>query len=799
MAIKKSQLYSTLWDSCNNLRGGMDASQYKDYVLMVLFLKYLSDKDRAGADLLIEIPEGCHFEDIIALKNKDNIGEGMNVILSKLGEANPDYAALFQHSVDFCDEQKLGKGKDLVKTLTGLVSCFQRDELNFGGNNAADDDLIGDAYEYLMKNFASQSGKSKGQFYTPAEVSVLMALLIGINKEKRLSVDAYDPTSGSCSLLLRARAVAHTGTNVSLNGQEKDVATVRMAMMNMIIHGVETPDLRQGDTLNQPLFLTNGRLTRFDYVVSNPPFSLKHWMKSALRNDIYGRWSEEIGVPPESCGDYAFLLHVISSMNNTAKGAIILPHGVLFRGQEAQLRKYIVSQHYIKGIIGLPPNLFYGTGIPACIIVLDKEGAAQRKGIFLIDAKEGFKKDGDKNRLRAEDIRRIIDTWERGKDDTDYDEPHYAHFATFKEIADNDYNLNIPRYVSPRDTEAHEDIYAHLHGGLPAEDIDGMSHIWDVCPMLKDSLFGRKPDGYYELKSDKDTIEQTIRNDKSYEEQAERFNKQIDAWKQCRRELYNIGCETNPKEFVEELGQEVLDAFQNQPILVDAYDLYERFRNYWDETLQDDCYLIVNGGWHLDVRDNKKRSVTYKDLECDLLPVTLLVDVFFPKERQQLEEVRENLDNKSAEIQQLRDDNPDAFTDDDKKLTDANIKKLAKAKEPTEYTGLYKQYVQLSDEKKALSAKVSELTAALTQLVIDKYAELNDNEALLKDTVVDKKWIASLVGMFDEEQTNALLAIITEVKSLADRYAETLPDIEQKEQALETEVCDSLRLMGYNL
>ena len=467
MAIKKSQLYSTLWDSCNNLRGGMDASQYKDYVLMVLFLKYLSDKDKAGADLLIDIPEGCHFEDIIALKNKSNIGEGINVILSRLGEANPDYAALFQHSVDFCDEQKLGKGKDLVKTLTGLVSCFQRPELNFGGNGAADDDLIGDAYEYLMKNFASQSGKSKGQFYTPAEVSILMALLIGINKEKRLSVDAYDPTSGSCSLLLRARAVANSNTNVSLNGQEKDVATVRMAMMNMLIHGVEAPDLRQGDTLNAPLFLTNGKLTRFDYVVSNPPFSLKHWMKSALRNDLYGRWNEEIGVPPESCGDYAFLLHVISSMNDTAKGAIILPHGVLFRGQETQLRKYIVGQHYIKGIIGLPSNLFYGTGIPACIIVLDKEGAAQRKGIFMIDAKEGFKKDGAKNRLRAEDIRRIIDTWELGKNDTSYDVPHYAHFATFKEIAANDYNLNIPRYVSPRDTEVHEDIYAHLHGGLP--------------------------------------------------------------------------------------------------------------------------------------------------------------------------------------------------------------------------------------------------------------------------------------------------------------------------------------------
>lgn len=798
MAIKKSQLYSTLWESCNNLRGGMDASQYKDYVLMVLFLKYLSDKDRAGADLLIEIPEGCHFEDIIALKDKTNIGEGMNIILSKLGEANPDYATLFQHSVDFCDEQKLGRGRDMVKTLTGLVSCFQRPELDFGSNNAADDDLIGDAYEYLMKNFASQSGKSKGQFYTPAEVSILMALLIGINKDTRLSVDTYDPTSGSCSLLLRGRVMAHTGTNVSLNGQEMDVATVRMAMMNMIIHGVDTADLRQGDTLNAPLFVKDGRLMRFDYVFSNPPFSQKHWMKSALRNDVYGRWNEDIGVPPESCGDYAFLLHVISSMNDTGKGAIILPHGVLFRGQEAQLRKYIITQHYIKGIVGLPPNLFYGTGIPACIIVLDKEGAAQRKGIFLIDAKDGFKKDGDKNRLRAEDIRRIVDTWERGKDDVEYDEPHYAHFAKFDEIEANDYNLNIPRYVSPRDTEAHEDIYAHLHGGLPKDDIDGMSHIWDVCPTMKDTLFSRKADGYYELKPGKDDIEQAILGDKSYKSQTDRFQQMIDVWKQCRNELLAINRDTSPKDFVERIGNKVLCSFINQPILVDAYDLYERFRNYWDETMQDDCYLIKGGGWHLDVRTGSKKSITYKDIECDLLPVGLIIDVFFPKEKAAETEAREALDGKYAEIQQLRDDNPDAFTDDnDKKLTDASIKKLAKLE--TEYSDIYKQYLKLTKDKKQLSTKVSELNAVLTQLVVNKYIELNNDEDKVKTTVVDSKWLASLVSSFNEELTNSVLAIINEVKTLADRYADTLPDIEAQEKTLETEVSDCLKEMGYRL
>jgi type I restriction enzyme M protein len=339
MAIKKSELYSTLWRSCDELRGGMDASQYKNYVLAMLFIKYVSDKAKHNIESLIEVPEDCSFDDMVKLKGKTNIGEQMNIKLAAWEEAN-DLDGMFKEA-DFSDESKLGKGKDLVQTVSNLIGVFQSSGLNFGRNQASDDDLMGDAYEYLMKHFATESGKSKGQFYTPAEVSRVMAKVIGLNNEKRSNVSIYDPACGSSSLLLRALAEVPIGA--ALYGQEYDITTVGLAKMNMILHGYETYDIRTGDTLNNPQFVNGENLRTFSYIVANPPFSQKSWLKSAKTNDKYERWNEHtIGVPPEKNGDYAFLLHIIRSLKDKGKGACILPHGVLFRGNaEADIRKYL--------------------------------------------------------------------------------------------------------------------------------------------------------------------------------------------------------------------------------------------------------------------------------------------------------------------------------------------------------------------------------------------------------------------------------------------------------------------------
>lgn len=434
MAIKKSEIYSSLWASCDELRGSMDASQYKDYVLVMLFMKYVSDKN----DPLIEIPEGASFYDMVKLKGKPDIGDKINTIIGEFAKAN-GLSNIFV--ADFNDDEKLGKGKDKVDKLTNLVTIFEKPELDFSGNRAEGDDLLGDAYEYLMRHFATESGKSKGQFYTPAEVSRIMAKVIGIDKSKSPSDSIYDPTCGSGSLLLKVADEAPHG--ITIYGQENDNATRALAVMNMWLHGYSDAEIEQGNTLASPQFTEDrtGELKAFDYGVANPPFSYKSWM-NGLENpkeDIFGRFDIVATVPPRKNGDFAFLLHLLKSLKaKKGKACIVLPLGVLFRGNaEAEIRKTIIQRKFIKGIIGLPPNLFYGTGIAACLIVIDKEFASEREDVFMIDASRDFIKDGNKNRLRERDIHKIVDVFNKR-----LTIPKYSRIVPLSEIEGekNDYN-----------------------------------------------------------------------------------------------------------------------------------------------------------------------------------------------------------------------------------------------------------------------------------------------------------------------------------------------------------------------
>jgi len=407
MALKKSELYSSLWSMCDGLRGGMDASQYKDYVLVLLFIKYISDKYANVPYAPISVPKGASFADMIALKGKPDIGDQINkTIIAPLANANK-----LSEFPDFNDATKLGSGKEMVDRLTDLIAVFENPALDFSKNRADGDDILGDAYEYLMRHFATESGKSKGQFYTPAEVSRIIAQILEISKAKTSpDTTVYDPTCGSGSLLLKVADEANS--RVTLYGQEKDAATSGLARMNMILHNNPTALVVQGNTLTDPKFRDGSTLKTFDYVVANPPFSDKRWSTGLdPLTDPYERF-KPFGTPPGKQGDYAYLLHIVRSLKSTGRGACILPHGVLFRGNaEADIRRNLVRKGYIKGIIGLPANLFYGTGIPACIVIVDKYEAHTRKGIFMIDASSGFMKDGPKNRLRAQDIHKIVDVF----------------------------------------------------------------------------------------------------------------------------------------------------------------------------------------------------------------------------------------------------------------------------------------------------------------------------------------------------------------------------------------------------
>ncbi len=520
MAIKKSELYSSLWASCDELRGGMDASQYKDYVLTLLFMKYVSDKYKGNPYGMIVVPKGASFDDMAALKGDKEIGEKINKIINALAEENALKGVI--DVADFNDEDRLGKDKEIIDRLSKLIGIFEG--LDLSANRADGDDLLGDAYEYLMRHFATESGKSKGQFYTPAEVSRILAKVLGINANTPQDATVYDPTCGSGSLLLKASDEAPRG--LSIFGQEMDNATSALARMNMILHDNATAKIWKGNTISDPQWKdANGKLKTFDFAVANPPFSNKNWTSGINpKEDEFDRFTW--GIPPEKNGDYTFLLHIIKSLKSTGKGAVILPHGVLFRGNaEARIRENLLKQGYIKGIIGLPANLFYGTGIPACIIVIDKEHAHSRKSIFMIDASKGFMKDGNKNRLRSQDIHKIVDVFNHQRE-----LPRFSRMVSLSEIADNDYNLNIPRYIDSSEPEDLHDLSAHLQGGIPNRDIDALQRYWQVFPSIRATLFSDAREGYSQALIAANKIKSTILEHQEFKDFAARSLLPFKSW-----------------------------------------------------------------------------------------------------------------------------------------------------------------------------------------------------------------------------------------------------------------------------
>jgi type I restriction enzyme M protein len=793
MAIKKSELYSSLWKSCDELRGGMDASQYKDYVLVLLFVKYISDKYAGQNDALIEVPAGGGFADMVALKGDKEIGDKINKIISKLAEAN-DLKGVIDVA-DFNDAEKLGKGKEMVDRLSNLVSIFNTPGLDFKGNRAEGDDILGDAYEYLMRHFATESGKSKGQFYTPAEVSRIMAKVIGIGGATSANQTLYDPTCGSASLLLKAHDEARStsGLDITIYGQEMDNATAALAKMNMILHDCPTAEIWKDNTLSSPHFKQFGNdLKTFDFVVANPPFSTKAWSNGFNpAEDEYSRF--EYGIPPDKNGDYAFLLHILTSLKTTGKGAVILPHGVLFRGgAEGGIRKRLIERGFIKGIIGLPANLFYGTGIPACIIVLDKENAAARKGIFMIDASKGFIKDGNKNRLRAQDIHKIVDTFNK-----QLETPKYARLVPVAEIAANDYNLNLPRYIDSTEAEDLQDIAAHLQGGIPNRDIDDLSRYWDVFPGVRAALFAPadRP-GYSQPKVAASDIKATIFGHAEFTGFNDSISALFEQWKAANTpHLMGITIGSHPKALIDTLSESLLDTFR-QARLLDAYDVYQHIMSYWMTTMQDDVYMLAQDGWTA-VVDGKPNT--------DLIPPALIIRRYFETEAKDIEQYEAERDAISRQMEELDeehggDDGLLADAKNDKgKLTKVSAKaRLADIKrdgDAADERKVLNEYLALSEREATASKKVKDAQKALDAIVAAKYAKLTD--AGIQTLVVADKWLATLALDVQTELNRVSQALTGRVKQLADRYAVPLPKLTDEVATLSTRVDEHLKKMGF--
>ena len=656
-----------------------------------------------------------------------------------------------------------------------------------------------------MRHFATESGKSKGQFYTPAEVSRVMAKVIGISPaNSTASTTAYDPTCGSGSLLLKVAAEA--GKPITLEGQEKDVTTAGLARMNTILHNFPTASIVNGNTLAAPKFKDGEQLRTYDYVVANPPFSDKTWstgltLGDSGKGDPYQRFSW--GVPPAKQGDYAYLLHIIRSMKSAGKAACILPHGVLFRGNaEAGIRQQLVRSGILKAIIGLPANLFYGTGIPACILVLDKENATARKGILMIDASKGFIKDGNKNRLREQDIHKIVDTFNRQADI-----PRYARMVPYDEIASpkNDYNLNLPRYIDSSDPEDLQDIDAHLNGGIPERDIDAFAADWQQMPGLRAALFesaGRP--GYARLKLPMTDVRSAILGHPQFTAFTGKVTMLFGKWREAiTPKLSGFSQNGHPKELIGTVSETLLASMQAAP-LIDAYAVYQHLMDYWAETMQDDAYLIAADGWFAKpariIETDKKGKKKDKGWACDLIPKPYIVARYFAKEQAALDAKQAELETASGQITELEEEHSTedgAFAGFDKinaaQVKD-RVKEIGSDPEAKEELAVLKQWLKLSEQESQLKKTVKELDAKLDQQAHDHYAKLSVSD--IKSLMVNDKWLARLAADLQGELDRVGQTLTARIRELAERYATPMPQLVKDVSLLSAKVDEHLKLMG---
>jgi type I restriction enzyme M protein len=810
MALKKSDLYSSLWKSCDELRGGMDASQYKDYILTLLFVKYVSDKAKSDPNSLIDVPKGGSFDDMLAAKGDKEIGDRFNKIIAALAEANGLQKVI--DVADFEDEEKLGKGKEMQDRLSNLVAIFA--DLDFRGSKAEGDDLLGDAYEYLMRHFATESGKSKGQFYTPAEVSRILAKVVGIGPATKQDQTVYDPTCGSGSLLLKAASEAPRG--VTIYGQEKDNATWALSKMNMILHGNEVADLRKGDTLTSPQFTKNDQLQTFDFIVMNPPFSVKSW-SNGLDKD-YGRF--DFGRPPAKNGDYAFLLHAIKSLKSAGKAAVILPHGVLFRGgAEATIRKELIKRGYIKGIIGLPPNLFYGTGIPACIVVIDKEDAAGRTGIFMIDAAKGYIKDGNKNRLRAQDIHKIVDFFNKR-----IDSERFARLVPTTEITDakNDYNLNLTRYIDSSEPDDLQDLEGHLQGGIPDRDIDALQRYWDAFPNLRNALFKTNRAGYVDLAVETSAIQSRILESDEFKKLQSNVELVIeDWWQHHHAALESIDAETKPAELIRVISEDLLARTKEVPLL-EEYDAYDQLMNYWNSVMHDDVFLVMNGGWSDAAKPRKtiidkdrkisedpdlvvgtgKSAAKYK---MDLIPPAVVVEAYLADKQAEVDRLIAEAEAAAAAVTEHAEEYGveeallSEATNDKGAYTKALLKNVldeAKGNDDAETRSCAERATNLLNTEAAARKALKEEIEALNAEVLKKYGVLTSED--VRQLVINHKWIRTISGRISGEVTSLSGALVARLKELSQRYDTPLPKLSKEIETLASRVEEDLGKMGFS-
>ena len=828
--MNKQQLASKIWESANKMRSKIEANEYKDYILGFIFYKFLSDKelkylkknDYEDADIreLTEEDEDA-VKDIqtsigyfIAYENLfstwlemgsdfevDNVRTALSAFTRLISES---HKKVFNKIFDTLQSglSKLGdSSKSQTKAVSDLIYLIK--DIPMDGKQ--DYDVLGFVYEYLISNFAANAGKKAGEFYTPHEVSVLMSEIVAEHLKDRDKIEIYDPTSGSGSLLINIgkslSKYMDNSNGIKYYAQELKENTYNLTRMNLVMRGIIPSNIyaRNGDTLEDdwPYFDDADPIASYDplyvdAVVSNPPYS-QNWNPSGKEMDPrYAGY----GIAPKSKADYAFLLHDLYHLKPDGIMNIVLPHGVLFRGgEEGEIRKNLIENNKIDAIIGLPSNIFFGTGIPTIVMVLKQKRT--NDDVLIIDASKGFIKEGKNNKLRDSDIKKIVDTF---KNRLSIDK--YSKVVSRDEIRQNDYNLNIPRYVDSSEKAESWDIYALMFGGIPEKELNDYKEYWDAFPTLRADLYSKAGNSYYALNTD--DVKGTIKNNKDVRAFIEEYKNAFNGFDEALENILIKNIESINISMAEILiGDEIFRRIKDKP-LVNAYEAYQLFSDEWN-TVSVDLEIIQTEGFEAtkkvdpNIVSKKKDG---KDVEVQdgwaghVIPFSLVQDKILYAEKKALSD-KENrlLDIKSLYEELLEEFNEDEkemdfITEDRDAFVNSEVIKASKNKELEEETlAKLKKVVDIIDEEKKLKKEIKTLNAGLENETKKRIEELTDIEVieLLKD-----KWITPIVKGLDVIPNRIIESLSSKMESLVKKYELTFSDVEKEIAETEKALRDML-------
>ena len=816
--MNKQQLANKIWESANKMRSKIEANEYKDYILGFIFYKFLSDKEEKylySIDYTTDDINTVTEDDEDIVKNvQNNIGyfisyENLFSTWLKMGNdfdvsnvrdglsafsrlINPAHKKVFDKIFDTLQTglSKLGDSSGTqTKAIRDLIYLIK--DIPMDGKQ--DYDVLGFIYEYLISNFAANAGKKAGEFYTPHEVSLLMSEIVANHLKNKTEIEIYDPTSGSGSLLINigksAERYIGSSDRIKYYAQELKENTYNLTRMNLVMRGILPSNIytRNGDTLEEdwPFFDENDPIGTYrplyvDAVVSNPPYSQQWNPENKESEPRY----KEYGLAPKGKADYAFLLHDLYHIKPDGIMTIVLPHGVLFRGgEEGTIRKNLIEKNNVDAIIGLPANIFFGTGIPTIIMVLKQK--RENTDVLIIDASKNFIKEGKNNKLRASDIKRISDTVAKR-----IDVPKFSRCVSRKEIRQNDYNLNIPRYVDSSQKPESWDIYASMFGGIPKNEIDELNEYWQAFPTLKEALFNNSSADYLSLKQEniKDIISNHIDVNRFNEQFAEGF-RGFDEF--LKTELID-GAETLMISNQESVLSEEIAHRMNGSALIDYYEAYQILDDEW-QNISVDLEILQTEGFDA-VRKVDPNMVLKKkngkDVEVQegwigrIMPFELVQENILSDELDSLKSLESRLGEISSEYEELleelsEEDKEAAFVNEDKTaFVAAEVKNTIKAKSvEANVIAVLQKYTKLSDEEKSLKRDIKTKTQELHTHTKEAIEKLTDEQV---NMLLRKKWIDPIVSGLTAMPKKTVSDLVAKVENLAKKYDSTLSSIEKE-------------------